>query len=68
MVFLVGTSAVALIFHVGVPDKTYNKNGINFTYPGQMNENTTFMLVTNSKSNDTQYDTFRDDQLKRYLT
>ena len=47
----------------GVQSKTYSSNGLNLTYPGDMNPNATFIFVT-SPTNDTALDTLGNDKLK----
>ena len=46
-----------------VQNKTYSNNGLNLTYPGDMNPNATFIFVT-SPTNDTFLDTLGNDKLK----
>lgn len=54
---------VAISGCTGVQDKTYSKNGLNFTYPGDMKENATFVFVE-SPTSDIQKDTLGNDKLK----
>ena len=46
-----------------VQSKTYSNNGLNLTYPGDMNPNATFVFVT-SPTNDTALNTLGNDKLK----
>lgn len=50
-----------------VQNKTYSNNGLNLTYPGDMNSNATFIFVT-SPANDTSLDTLGNDKLKIAIT
>ena len=56
MIFLIvviaGIGAI-MLYNYSVPDKTYNGNGFNFTYPGDMKPNATFMYVTSPSRNET---------------
>lgn len=44
-------------------DKTYSNNGLNFTYPGDMQENATFVFVQTPTA-DAEYETIGNDKLK----
>ncbi len=44
-------------------NKTYSKNGLNFTYPGDMKENASFVFVS-MPNGSMQYDTLGNDKLK----
>ena len=47
IILIVGIAGIGaiMLYNYSVPDKTYNGNGFNFTYPEDMKPNATFMYV-----------------------